>query len=173
MNHIPNALEGITVIDLSQFAAGPICTLSLALMGAQVIKIERPVYGEQGRPKGGGQNILWAILHANKKSVTLDLKSEKGKELLGKFIEKGDVLVENFAPNTIERLGFDYEAIRKINPRCVFCQIKGYNELSPYNTYPAMDGPVQATGALASQTGQFGGPPTISNVGLADDPSGH
>ena len=173
MNDVPNALEGINVIDLSQFAAGPICTLSLAQLGANVIKIERPVYGEQGRPRGGGQNMLWALLHANKKSVTLDLKSDEGKELLKKFIEKSDVLVENFAPNTIERLGFDYETIRKINPRCVFCQIKGYSELSPYNAFPAMDGPVQATGTLASQTGHLGGPPTISNVGLADDPSGH
>ena len=117
--------------------------------------------------------MLWALLHANKKSVTLDLKSEKGKKILEEFIRKGDVLVENFAPNTIERLGFDYDKIREINPRCVFCQIKGYHTTSPYNLFPAMDGPVQATGALASQTGQLNGPPTISSVGLADDPSGH
>ncbi len=173
MNDVPNALDGINVIDLSQFAAGPICTLSLAQMGANIIKIERPLYGEQGRPKDGGQDMLWAILHANKKSVTLNLKSDSGKEMLKKFIQKGDVVVENFAPGTIERLGFGFDTIREINPGCVFCQIKGYHDLSPYSSFPAMDGPVQATGTLASQTGYYGGPPTVSNVALADDPAGH
>ena len=78
MNGVPNALEGVRVIDLSQFMAGPICTVSLAQMGAEVIKIERPVLGEQGRPKGGGQDLSWALVDANKKGITLDLKSGEG-----------------------------------------------------------------------------------------------
>ncbi len=168
-----NALEGINVIDLTQFASGPICTLTLAQMGANIIKVERPGEGEQGRPRGGGQNMLWAILHANKKSITLDLKSDGGKEVLKELIKKGDVIIENFAPGTFERLGFTFDTIKEINPRCIFCQIKGYHENSPYANFPAMDGPVQATGTLASQTGMLDGPPLISSVGLADDPSGH
>ncbi len=173
MTETPNALEGINVIDLTQFASGPICTLSLAQMGANIIKIERPGVGEQGRPRGGGQNMLWAILHANKKSITLDLKSDKGKEILREMIKKCDVVIENFAPNTFERLGFSYDVIKSLNERCIMCQIKGYDDNSPYAGFPAMDGPVQATGTLASQNGMLDGPPLISSVGLADDPSGH
>ena len=167
------ALEGITVLDLSQFASGPVCTLSMAQLGANVIKVERPVRGEQGRPKGGGQDYLWAVLHANKKGITLDVKQEEGKELLRELIRKSDVMVENFAPGTIERLGFSYEAVHEINPRCIYCQIKGYAENSPYSQYPALDGPVQASGTIASQTGVMGGPPIVSGATLADDLSGH
>ena len=173
MEKTPNALDGINVIDLTQFVAGPTCTLQLALLGANVIKIERPGVGEQGRPAGGGQNIQCAILHANKKSITLDLKSDAGKALLTKFIEKADVLVENYAPGTIERLGFGYEVAKEINPRLIFCQIKGYAENSPYADFPAMDGPVQATGTIAAQTGMTGSPPIVANVPLADDPAGN
>ena len=172
MNGVPNALEGIRVTDLSQFAAGPICTLTMAQMGAEVIKVERPVLGEQGRPKGGGQDLNWALLHGNKKSITLNLKTDEGKKILTRLIELSDVLIENYAPGTIERLGFGFERVHEINPRCIFCQIKGYSEKSPYADYPAMDGPVQATGILASQTGLEGSPPIISNVALADDPAG-
>ncbi len=172
MNGVPNALEGVRVIDLSQFMAGPICTVSLAQMGAEVIKIERPVLGEQGRPKGGGQDLSWALVHANKKGITLDLKSGEGKEILAGLIAVSDVLIENFAPGAIERLGFGYERVRGINPRCIFCQIKGYSQYSPYGEFPAMDGPVQCTGTIASQTGLLNSPPVISNVALADDPTG-
>lgn len=168
-----NALEGVNILDLTQFVAGPTCTLQLALLGANVIKIERPGVGEQGRPVGGGQNIQCAILHANKKSITLNLKSDEGKELLRRLIQKSDVLVENYAPGTIERLGFGYEAVHEMNPRLIFCQIKGYAESSPYADYPAMDGPVQATGTLAAQTGLTGSPPVVANVPLADDPAGN
>ena len=172
METTPHALSGINVVDLTQFVAGPTCTLQLALLGANVIKIERPGVGEQGRPIGGGQNIQCAILHANKKSVTLNLKSDEGKALLREFIKKADVLVENYAPGTIERLGFGYEIAKEINPRLIFCQIKGYAENSPYADFPAMDGPVQATGTLAAQTGMPGSPPIVANVPLADDPAG-
>lgn len=172
MNGVPNALEGVRVLDLSQFMAGPICTVSLAQMGAEVIKIERPGLGEQGRPKGGGQDLSWALVHANKKGITLDLKSEEGKRLLERLIETSDVLIENYAPGAIERLGFGYERVHEINPRCIFCQIKGYSQYSPYGNFPAMDGPVQCTGTIASQTGLLGSPPVISNVALADDPTG-
>lgn len=171
------ALSGITVIDLSQFLAGPSCTLSLGMLGADVIKVERPVVGEQGRNDNrkyvyGEQNLKWAIFHSNKRSVTLDLKNEEGQKLLERLIRIGDIVVENYAPGTIERLGFDYERIRSINPRCIFCQIKGYSEYSPYADYPGMDGPIQASAGLASQTGLEDSQPVISGVPLADAPAG-
>lgn len=166
-----NVLDGIRVIDLSQFAAGPVATLAMAQMGAEVIKIERPGVGEQGR-LGEGQNRYWALQHGNKKSVTLDLKSDEGKEILTRFIELGDVLIENYAPGMMEKLGFSWERIHEINPRCIYAQIKGYAPNSPYAKYPAMDGTVQCTGGMASQTGQPGGIPALSNVTVADDPAG-
>lgn len=171
MNNLPNALEGIRVLDLSQFTAGPVCTISLAQLGAEVIKVERPVTGEQARPQSG-MDMKFAQLHANKKSVTLNMKTAEGKQLLTKLIEKSDVLIENFAPGAIERLGFGFEDIQKINPRCIFCQIKGYSQYSPYANYSAMDGPVQCTGTVASQTGMKDSRPVISNLPLADDPAG-
>jgi len=120
----------------------------------------------------GKQNLNWALLHSNKCSITLDLKSEDGKRLLTELIKISDVMIENFSPGTIERLGFSYEKIKQINPRCIFCQIKGYLPANPFYKYGAMDATVQATSGLASQTGLEGSPPVISNVALADVPSG-
>ena len=117
--------------------------------------------------------MLWTTLHANKKSITADMKNPKGKELLFRMIKKCDVVVENMAPGTFERLGFGWDILKEVNPRIIFCQIKGYADNSPWAGMPAFDGPVQATGGIAAQTGQLGGPPTISGIALADDPSGH
>ena len=171
------ALTGVRVLDLTQFLSGPFCTSNLGMFGAEVLKVERPHIGEQGRNdngpyKQGDVNLKWAIQHCNKGSVTLNLKTEKGKEILTELIKVSDVIVENYAPGTIEKLGFPWEKIHEINPRIIFAQIKGYNDLSPFAKYPAMDGPIQATGGVAAQTGLKGGQPIISNVALGDAPSG-
>lgn len=171
------ALSGVRVLDLTQFLAGPVCTSSLGMLGAEVIKIERPKIGEQGRNDNrpyqqGDMSLKWSILQCNKNSCTLNLKSPEGQEILRELIKISDVIIENFAPGTIERLGFSWEEIHKLNPRIIFAQIKGYNDQSPFAKYPAMDGPVQATAGLASQTGLPGGRPIIGNVALADGPSG-
>lgn len=172
------ALDGIRVLDLTQFLAGPVCTSTLGMLGADVIKIERPHLGEQGRSDNrpyqqGDMNLKWAILHCNKKSATLNLKEDAGKEILTELIKVSDVIIENYAPGTIERLGFPWEKIHEMNPRIIFAQIKGYNDYSPFAKYPAMDGPVQATGGVAAQTGLAGNPtPVIGNISLADSPSG-
>lgn len=172
------ALSGVRVVDLSQMAAGPICTLKLGMLGADVIKVEQPGVGERGRNDNlekyvyGKQSLKWALLHSNKRSVTLDLKTEDGKKLLAELIKVSDVMIENFGPGTIERLGFSYEKVQEINPRCIFCQIKGYHKTSPFANYGAMDAIVQASAGLAAQTGLKGSPPVISNVALADVPSG-
>ena len=171
------ALAGVRVLDLTQFLSGPVCTSELGMFGAEVIKVERPHVGEQGRNdngpyKQGDVNLKWAIQHCNKKSITLNLKTEKGKQILTDLIKISDVIVENYAPGTIEKLGFPWEKIHEINPRIIFAQIKGYNDKSPFAKYPAMDGPIQATGGVAAQTGLKNGQPIISNVALADAPSG-
>ena len=174
------ALSGVRVLDLTQMAAGPICTEKLGMLGADVIKVEQPIIGERGRndnlkkyPDGKiPQSYKWALLHSNKKSVTLDLKLEEGKKLLEEFIKKCDVMIENFGPGTIECLGFPWERIHEINPRIIFCQIKGYGKFSPFAKFGGMDALIQASGGLAAQTGLKDSPPVISNVALADIPSG-
>ena len=178
MNH---ALEGIRVIDLTQFEAGPVATMTLAQLGAEVIKIERPKYGEQARmgarsshgtQKAGSDSIHFALLNSNKKSVTLNMKTEKGKELLRALIREGDVLVENFASGTMERLGFSYEEVQKINPRIIYGSIKGFDDRSPYGKYPCFDGIAQAMGVVCSITGEHDGPPMMTGPNLADNLSG-
>jgi len=165
------ALEGVRVIDLTQFIAGPLCTVMMAQLGADVIKIEPPT-GEQGRRVKLKQNNMFNIMNCNKRCITLNLKEEEGKKILTELIKKGDVIVENYAPGTIEKLGFGYEKIKEINPRIIFCQIKGYSEFSPYANYSAMDAPAQCMGTIACQTGILGLEPVISNVDIADDSSG-
>ncbi|CAG0941094.1 partial Formyl-CoA:oxalate CoA-transferase, partial [Anaerolineae bacterium] len=112
------ALDGVTILDLTQFESGTVCTETLAWLGANVIKIERPGTGEQGRAsssdKPGADSYHFILLNANKKSITIDIKHPEGKTLLKKLIKHADVFVENFSPGTIERLGFDYETVRAI-----------------------------------------------------------
>lgn len=165
------ALDGIRVIDLTQFEAGTVCTMSLAWMGAEVIKVERPKYGAGGRfafddPAHDCHGFL--IMNANKKSVTLDVKSEDGKKILTELIAKGDVLVENMGPGVIEKLGFGYERVKDINPRMVFAQIKGFGSDSPYSEYPAFAPIGHATGVAASITGEPDGPPMQLGVNVGD-----
>ncbi len=119
------ALAGVRVIDLTQFEAGPSCTEPLAWPGADVIKIEEPSKGDQGRRASadGVDSYYFVQLNANKRSVTLNLKTDQGRDILREMIKKADVFAENFAPGVIERLGFDYEAVRAINPRIIYAQI--------------------------------------------------
>lgn len=170
------ALEGIRVIDLTQFEAGTVCTMSLAWMGAEVIKVERPKFGAGGRfsfedPKHDCYGFL--IMNANKKSVTLDVKTDKGKELLTELIKKGDVIVENMGPGVIERLGFGYEKVKEINPAMIFAQIKGFGNDSPYARYPAFAPIGHATGVAASITGEPDGPPMQPGINIGDSGPGY
>src|SRR5262249_54199066 len=138
--HAKGALAGVTVIDLTQFEAGTSCTETLARLGAQVLKGEKPTPGDPGRhappQRPGVDSYYFMLLNANKLSVTCNLKSEKGRELLRKMIERGDVFVENFGPGVIERLGFGYQAVREINPRIIYAQIKGFAPDGPYGKFP-------------------------------------
>ena len=164
------------VIDLTQFEAGTSCTETLAWLGADVIKVEPPVRGEQGRYAStdapGLDSWYFLLLNANKRSVTLDLRSATGAEMLRALIAKADIFVENFAPGTIERLGFGYESVRAINPRTIYASVKGYSESSPYRDYLAFDYIGQAVGGALSVTGDPDGPPLKPGPTIGDTGSG-
>jgi formyl-CoA transferase len=173
------ALDGIRVIDLTQFESGTSCTQSLAWLGAEVIKIEEPLRGESGRSQrrpvketGAPDAYYFVVLNANKKSVALNLRTEQGRSVLRSLCETADVFVENFGPGTIERLGFGYEVLKELNPRLVYAQIKGYPSSSPYADFLSFDSVAQAVGGAMSVTGMPDGPPLMPGPATADSGSG-
>src|SRR6266704_6222593 len=147
----PNCLTGIRVLDLTQFEAGPTCTEVLAQLGAEVVKVENPRGGEPGRilgtgPTPGADAYYFMVYNANKKSVTVNLKSERGLALVKEMARRADVFVENFAPGAIERVGLGWEAMHALNPRLVYAQVKGFGAGSPYENNLALDMIAQAAG---------------------------
>jgi len=177
------ALEHVTILDLTQFLAGSYCSMILAGLGAEVIKIERPKYGEPARsnppyvgPKGVNVNrqteddISLSILKRcrNKKGITLNLKSPEGKELFLKMVKKADVVVENYRPGTMEKLGLDYPVLSKANPAVIYCSLTGFGNIEAYKELPAFDIVIQAMSGAMSINGQPDGPPTKHGIGVAD-----
>jgi CoA:oxalate CoA-transferase len=160
---------GVTVIDLTQIYNGPYATFLLAQAGAEVIKIEPPG-GEHLRKRQGasGAAMPFAMLNANKRAMTLNLKTGEGRELLLKLVEKADVLVENFAPGVMERLDLGEEVLRQANPKLVYASGSGYGKTGPYRDYPAMDLTVQAMAGLIDTTGYADAPPVKSGPAVAD-----
>lgn len=150
-------LNGIRVLELGHAVMGPTCGLILADMGAEVIKVERAPDGDDTRRLIGFGSGFFPFFNRNKKSVTIDLKSEKGKAVLRKLVKSADVLIENFAPGTVDRLGFGYDEVSKINPRLMYCSLKGFMK-GPYEKRPALDEVVQMMGGLAYMTGPLGQP---------------
>ena len=167
MNHYP--LQGILVVDLSQIYNGPYATYLLALSGAEVIKIEPPG-GESLRRRGvvGGAALPFAMLNGQKQSIALDLKSENGRKALLALVEKADVLVENFSPGTMDRLGIGYQALRAINPKLIYAASSGFGSTGPYQRYPAMDLTVQAISGVMATTGFADRPPVKAGPALCD-----
>jgi formyl-CoA transferase len=162
-------LDGVTVIDLSQIYNGPYATFLLATAGATVIKIEPPG-GESLRRRGvvGGAALPFAMLNGCKQSLQLDLKSEAGKQVLRDLVRGADVLVENFAPGVMERLGLGAQALQAINPRLIYAQSSGFGSTGPYRDYPAMDLTVQAMAGVMSITGFPDRPPVKAGPALCD-----
>ncbi|MFV8830502.1 CaiB/BaiF CoA transferase family protein [Alkalihalobacterium sp. APHAB7] len=164
-------LEDIRVLDLSRLLPGPFCTLTLADFGADVIKVEDPNVGDYSRwmePTVNGQSPMFLSLNRNKRSVTLDLKSEKGKKLFKQLVETADILVESFRPGVMERLGLGYEAIKEINPQLIYCAITGYGQTGPYSQYPGHDINYLSYAGVLGQQGEQEGKPVSSAVQIAD-----
>jgi formyl-CoA transferase len=170
------ALAGVRVLDLTQFESGTACTQALAWLGADVIKIERPGRGEQGRAASsdvpGQDSFYFLLLNANKRSVTLNLQSDDGKALFTRLLREADVMIENFAPGAIERLGFGYETVKEINPRIVYGQIKGFAPDGPYADFLSFDPIAQAAGGIMSLTGDGDGPPVKPGPTVGDTGTG-
>jgi len=162
-------LTGITVIDLSHIYNGPYATFLMAMAGANVIKVE-PFAGENLRSRGdlGGVALPYAMLNSNKQPVTLNLKSEKGKELFRELVAKADILVENFAPGVMDRLGLGAKVLQELNPRLIYGSSSGYGKDGPYRDYPAMDLVMQAMCGVIDSTGFPDQPPVKSGPALCD-----
>lgn len=171
-----NYLDGVRVLDLTQFEAGPSCTEALAWLGAEVVKVENPQGGDPGRSSFRGQpgqdSWYFLLFNANKKSLAIDLKSPKGLALVKDLARRADVFVENFAPGAMERLGLGYEAVKALNPAIIYAQVKGFGTGSPFERGLAFDMIAQAAGGLMSITGEPDGPPIKPGTTLGDTGTG-
>jgi CoA:oxalate CoA-transferase len=164
-------LSGITIIDLSRILAGPYCTLLLAELGARVIKVEPPQQGDDARQYGpfkNGKSVYFASVNRGKESIALDLKSPAGREIFERLLDKADVLVENFRPGTMEKLGYGWESLHRRYPRLVYAAASGFGHSGPYSHYPAYDMVVQGLGGIMSITGHPGMPLTRVGTSVGD-----
>lgn len=168
------ALQGIKVLDITHFIAGPFCSQTLGDHGAEVIKIE-PLEGEfsrKGIPMYGELSLYFASMNRNKRGLALNLKAEKGQKILHRLVKEADVLVTNYAPGAPERLGFGYEEISKINPRIIMTHITGFGLNGPYKNKSAFDGVVQSLSGIVHLTGEKDGPPMKAGLYIADHIAG-
>src|SRR5258708_35003964 len=170
------ALKGIKVLDLTQFEAGPSCTEALAWLGADVVKVEEPSRGEPGRwgmtDRADGDSPYFIYYNLNKRSVTCNPKSDEGKALLRRMIGKADVMIENMAPGTFARLGFDYPRLSALNPRLIFAQVKGFAPESPHANYLSFDMIAQAMGGTMGVNGHPDQPPVRPGPTIGDTGTG-
>jgi crotonobetainyl-CoA:carnitine CoA-transferase CaiB-like acyl-CoA transferase len=164
-------LSGIVVIDLSRILAGPYCTLLMAEMGARVIKVEPPKGGDDARAYGpfvNGKSTYFASVNRGKESIALDLKAEADRKIFKKLLEKADVVVENFRPGTMEKLGFGWDTLHKKYPKLIYASASGFGHTGPNSRDPAYDMVVQGMGGIMSITGPDRGEPAKVGVGIAD-----
>jgi formyl-CoA transferase len=173
---VKQTLSGVKVVDLTRVMTGPYCTMMLGDMGADVVKIEQPGKGDDTRAWGppfiDGESAYYLSVNRNKRSITLNLKSDEGREIVWKLIEQGDVVVENFSPGTAARLGLDYESVRARRPDIVYCSISGFGQEGPAKDRTAYDLIVQGMSGLMSVTGPEDGEPTRFGVPIADIAAG-
>ena len=169
------ALEGVRVLDMTHVQSGPTCTQILAWFGAEVIKIEKPGEGDptrsQLRDVPGADSLYFTMLNSNKRSITLNTKTEAGKKILTQLIEKCDVMVENFAPGVIDRMGFPWQKIQQINPRMIYASVKGFGP-GPFEDCKVYENVAQCTGGSASTTGEIDGFPMVTGSQIGDSGTG-
>jgi formyl-CoA transferase len=169
-------LDGVRVVDLTRVLAGPYCTMMLADMGADVIKVEIPGRGDDSRawgpPWAGTESAYYLSANRNKRSITLNFRTEGGRRVLLDLVRRADVFVENFIPGSLDRLGLGYEDLKKVNPGLVYCSVSGYGYDGPYATRPGYDFIAQAEGGIMSVTGEPEGPPMKVGVAIADITTG-
>jgi crotonobetainyl-CoA:carnitine CoA-transferase CaiB-like acyl-CoA transferase len=169
-------LEGLRVIDLTRILAGPYCTQALADAGADVVKVEEPGKGDDtrgwGPPFVQGESVYFLSVNRGKRGMTLDLKHPRGREILWQLLETADVLIENFRPGTLDRLGFSYDEVHRRHPRIVYASVSGYGPDGPWGGRPGYDAVVQGEGGLMSMTGAPDGPPFRVGASIADITAG-
>src|ERR1700741_4579171 len=174
MNELP--LKGIKVIDFTAVQAGPACTQMMAWFGADVLKVERITGGDvtrhQLRDIPGVDALYFTQLNSNKRSLAINTRTPEGHAVMEQLIRGADVLVENFAPGAMDRMGFTWEHLQELNPRLIFGSIKGFSEGSPYADLKVYDNVAQCAGGAASTTGFWDGPPTVSGAALGDSNTG-
>ncbi len=165
-------LSGVRILDLTLIMAGPYCTLILGDLGAEVIKIEKPGIGESSREMPPhffeGQSAYFIAMNRNKKSMTLDLKSEEGKRVFHDLARKSDVVIDNFRPGVVKKLGVDFDTLKAMNPRIICCSISGYGQTGPFRDRPAFDLVIQARGGIMSYTGEPGQMPVRMGAPMGD-----
>ena len=169
------ALDGVKVLDFTHVQSGPTCTQLLAFMGADVIKVERPGVGDitrgQLRDVKGADSLYFTMLNGSKRSITIDSKHPKGKEILDRLVQSCDVLVENFAPGALDRMGLTFEHIHKLNPRMIVASVKGFGP-GPYEDCKVYENVAQCAGGSASTTGFRDGPPLVTGAQIGDSGTG-
>lgn len=175
MSTVKMPLAGLKVLDLSRVYAGPYCTMMLGDLGAEVIKVERPGFGDDTRdfmPVKDGESGYFAYMNRNKKSITLDLKDPKAVEIVKELAALSDIMVENFSPGVVDRLGIGYEDIKKVNPEIIYGSISGFGQYGPYKSKPAYDVVTQAMGGFMAITGEKDGKPYKLGSSIVDASAG-
>ncbi|MGB1612600.1 MAG: formyl-CoA transferase [Arenicellales bacterium] len=169
------ALEGVRILDMTHVQSGPTCTQLLAWFGADVIKVERPGVGDatrgQLRDVPDADSLYFTMFNHNKRSITLNTKDDKGKEVFARLIKSCDVMVENFAPGALDRMGFTWERIQELNPRMIYASVKGFGP-GPYSECKVYENVAQCAGGSASTTGFLDGPPTVTGAQIGDSGTG-
>ncbi len=172
---MPGPLEGIRVLDLTWVLSGPYCAMTLCDLGAEVIKVERPPYGDVARTTGpfvNRESVYFFSINRGKKSIMLDLKKQEGKDLFLKLVDEVDVVMENFTPGSMDRLGLGYDVLSARNPRLIYSATSGFGQTGPDRERPALDVVVQGMGGVMSITGEPGGRPVKPGFSLGDITAG-
>jgi formyl-CoA transferase len=176
MSGCKKPLSDIKVLDLSRVLAGPYCSMMLGDLGADVIKVERPGFGDDTRhwspPSAGGESAYYLFVNRNKRSLTVNLREPEGQEIIRELAKKSDIFIENFKAGSLKKMGLDYDSLKAINPELIYCSITGFGQNGPYKDKPGYDFMIQCMGGVMSITGDPDGPPMKVGVAIVDITAG-